>query len=1545
MPSGLNPVRRVVRRLRVVVVALAFVAWPHAQLDADSTSTIATVGLTAGWATFGEAVPQGKAVAGLQIGSLPTQTDVKNRWPDGSIKFAIVTANVSGAGSYVITAATASGGSFTPTVATATVTLTIGGTAYVAALPGSPSGDVWLDGPLVREWRTVVAPVANGAPHSFLRVIFDTRIFNDGKAHIGVTVENVLNQSDATTTTYDVSIVVKGDTKFQQANVEHYYLTRWRNSFDLDAPASIVTPDLTPFNLSRAIPPINPVVAFDTRVDLPDNNFGILQSGALDRVMGAHGGRAELGPLPDWTARYLLTKNPTQGAFVMANGDLAGSWPIHVREPDNAVPSGLGTEHLMSVDEEPDVWLFGGGTGIKGSPMPMPEYGSGIPGPGQSPLGPSNAHVPDLAFVPYLLTGDRYYAEEMAFWANHGMLATSGHGAAGLLAGNEVRGVGWVLRNMAEAAAYYPDASPVKAYLQEKVVNNLNWLNNLANSFKTPDNPLWIVYAWTKYDRPEGPEYFANWENNFAAYAIDRAIKLGFATDNAYRDAANDLQLKFFTSEPDYPRFEGAPYAIPYGAPDRTKVQGPTTYFTTMAQFLPGVINLGNHRDFAGYSGPEARISIMEARERGGAGAPAAYDYLWPFIGTDISFCATNNSNNVPFLACRAGFALDPYPACTSLPTSAASTSAAPASGTIGINAATATCPWNATSNNSWITITSGADGFGAGSVNYAVAANAGPPRTGTLTIGADTFTITQGNGCAYGLGATDAPASAAGGPGAVAVTASDSACTWTAASNAAWLTVTGAASGSGNGSVSYSVASQTTPASRSGTITIARQTFTVVQAAAVCTFSLDAAGAPVAASGGGGSVHVTASDSACAWTAGSDAPWITLTGSAGGSGNGLVSYSVAPNGTMTARNGVITVASRSVSLNQYGGGAFDFNGDKVADFLFYDSSTGAWSVLIAGGGRFSGTAWPTGLALQPVDLDGNRLTDVFGYNMTSGAWLKAIANGSGFTTGTGTWWAGWQVSLLDLKGRGQYSVFLDNGGGSMTPLATGIPGESQTRPWLSPDRRRVYFGSTRASGGTRSDIFQAQRSDPASVFDPPVAIAELNLPTSNAAAPSLTPDEKTIVFESNRSGGSGGDDIWIAARAATTDPFSSAQPLSGINSSSRDGNPELSADRLSLYFESDRPGGLGGTDIWFATRDTPTSAFGGAVNFAAINSSGADGHPAVSGDTQTVYFSSDRAGGAATANIWRARVRCDAAFASSSSFTASGGAATIQVNDGSGCSWVAQTTSDWIAFGSAGSGGGSGTVAMTVASNAGAERAGRVHIGGQSILVSQAAFVVTPPPPPSPPPSSSPPPAEPPTPAPSQPAPDPTPPGFDAPLNLRSFVTGSTVVLAWEGPASGSPSTYVIEAGSRPGASDLAVLVTGDAGHTFTANGVGSGVYMVRVRSVYPDHLSGASNEIAVVVGGACGGPPGAPSGLAYTVSGSTVTLTWNAPPGAVTSYVLIAGYSPRASDAANADTGNSFTTFVATGVGPGTYYVRLHAKNACGVGAPSNELAVVVP
>src|SRR5262249_39428286 len=147
---------------------------------------------------------------------------------------------------------------------------------------------------------------------------------------------------------------------------------------------------------------------------------------------------------------------------------------------------GVGTERLISLDERPTVWFDAGARNagidsIKGGPLPGRENGAMRQRLGQSPLISDNAHQPPLASVPYLLTGDRYYAEEMAFWANYSMLRTDNadgvRGAEGILASNDVPGYAWALRNLADAAAYYPDGSPVKEYLARKLTSNLNWLD------------------------------------------------------------------------------------------------------------------------------------------------------------------------------------------------------------------------------------------------------------------------------------------------------------------------------------------------------------------------------------------------------------------------------------------------------------------------------------------------------------------------------------------------------------------------------------------------------------------------------------------------------------------------------------------------------------------------------------------------------------------------------------------------------------------------------------------------------------------------------------------------------------------------------------------------------------------------------------------------------------------------------------------------------------------------------------------------------------
>ncbi|HEV7892864.1 MAG TPA: M36 family metallopeptidase [Pyrinomonadaceae bacterium] len=102
---------------------------------------------------------------------------------------------------------------------------------------------------------------------------------------------------------------------------------------------------------------------------------------------------------------------------------------------------------------------------------------------------------------------------------------------------------------------------------------------------------------------------------------------------------------------------------------------------------------------------------------------------------------------------------------------------------------------------------------------------NDGTTHTAATNVPADC-----GGTCSFSISPTSASVAAAGGSGTVGVTTT-AGCTWSAISNATFITVTGGSSGTGSGTVSYSVAANTATTSRTGTITIAGQTFTVTQA------------------------------------------------------------------------------------------------------------------------------------------------------------------------------------------------------------------------------------------------------------------------------------------------------------------------------------------------------------------------------------------------------------------------------------------------------------------------------------------------------------------------------------------------------------------------------------------------------------------------------------------------------------------------------------------------------------------------------------------
>lgn len=264
--------------------------------------------------------------------------------------------------------------------------------------------------------------------------------------------------------------------------------------------------------------------------------------------------------------------------------------------------------------------------------------------------------------------------------------------------------------------------------------------------------------------------------------------------------------------------------------------------------------------------------------------------------------------------------AAPPPPTCTFSinPTSQSIASTGGAGSSINV-AAGPTCTWTAASNDSWLTISSGATGTGPGPVTFSAAANSGGARNGTLTIAGQTFTVNQAAApppCSFSVSPTSASLPVGGGAGPGILVTTTPTCGWTAASNDTWLTITSSASVTGSGTVSFS-ASANTGAARSGSLLIAGQTITVSQAP-LCTYSI----APTSISvddkvHAGNTVAVTAT-AGCGWTAVSNVAWVTITSpsSGGGTGSGSVVYTIVAN-PGGRRTGTMTIATKTFTVDQ----------------------------------------------------------------------------------------------------------------------------------------------------------------------------------------------------------------------------------------------------------------------------------------------------------------------------------------------------------------------------------------------------------------------------------------------------------------------------------------------------------------------------------------------------------------------------------------------------------------------------------------------------
>ena len=209
-------------------------------------------------------------------------------------------------------------------------------------------------------------------------------------------------------------------------------------------------------------------------------------------------------------------------------------------------------------------------------------------------------------------------------------------------------------------------------------------------------------------------------------------------------------------------------------------------------------------------------------------------------------------------------------------------------------------------------------------------------------------------------------------------------------------------------------------------------------------------------------------------------------------------------------------------------------------------------------------------------------------------------------------------------------------------PVNMGAPINSEYNDFCpSPlrDGQAFMFVSNRPGGCGGADIYLSRRH-PVNGWEDPLNLGcEVNS-SADEAGPVLSfaePGPPTLYFSSAQMGGPGGSNLYLS-RMAGAGSFDPAELVPGVNSDGDDMQPSVRQDGRELVFASNRPGGLGGFDIWSASRDSIAGSWLAPVNLGPnVNSSASETRPSLSWEGTTLLFGSTRPGGEGVSDIYYA--------------------------------------------------------------------------------------------------------------------------------------------------------------------------------------------------------------------------------------------------------------------------------------------------------------------
>jgi len=233
---------------------------------------------------------------------------------------------------------------------------------------------------------------------------------------------------------------------------------------------------------------------------------------------------------------------------------------------------------------------------------------------------------------------------------------------------------------------------------------------------------------------------------------------------------------------------------------------------------------------------------------------------------------------------------------------------------------------------------------------------------------------------------------------------------------------------------------------------------------------------------------------------------------------------------------------------------------------------------------------------------------------------------------GLGLWdlWVAQRASVQDEWGPGEWLGLSINSD------------QNETHPALSLDEHRLYFISNRSGSCGLADIYVSRRHDrrddlgwePAENLGC-IGDGYVNGPAGEATPAFFEDENGRVIMYFAKSG-----DIYASIQR-DDDSFGPPELVAGLNTTSSESGATVRRDGLEVIFASNRSGGVGNMDLWMATRDSTNEVWSNVTNLAGLNSTAFDGcRTSLSFDGLTLYFTSERAGSRDLYMATRTRLR-----------------------------------------------------------------------------------------------------------------------------------------------------------------------------------------------------------------------------------------------------------------------------------------------------------------